>query len=370
MYKLEFTLKQHTPLIHFQHDQAGATLRATEVKPKLDKFIIKEIGEIDKLKKDHPEWLIGEGKPDALDYKIKFIPTNQSIEFLKSPEYKDKPSNPLFFGNMGDAPVKHYSIVDKIKVIIFSFNHDLVTFLNEERVCRFFLLNNFSTRSSKGFGCFYPIEYNGNVVTTKQDKLVPPNTIRIEIASGKKEDIFATIDYFWKWLKSGINYSQAKIYKDSILKLFISDTTKYKWEKRKIKELFLGLPDDSDSKFFARAFLGLPDNFSYKWIASANRKKGEVYSSIDLTINIKCKDEEIQRNPSPLFFVPFTQNSKTTIYIFVNSTHLQRLVNKEFELTAHLQTKMFINLSYKKYINDVHYLIHLSEINENGAKIQ
>ena len=39
MYKLEFTLKQHTPLIHFQHDQAGATLRATEVKPKLDKFL-------------------------------------------------------------------------------------------------------------------------------------------------------------------------------------------------------------------------------------------------------------------------------------------------------------------------------------------
>ncbi len=40
MYKLEVTLKQHTPLIHFQHDQEGATLRASEVKPKLDRFII------------------------------------------------------------------------------------------------------------------------------------------------------------------------------------------------------------------------------------------------------------------------------------------------------------------------------------------
>ena len=28
-------------MIHFQHDQEGATLRASEVKPKLDKFIIK-----------------------------------------------------------------------------------------------------------------------------------------------------------------------------------------------------------------------------------------------------------------------------------------------------------------------------------------
>lgn len=37
-----YTLEQQTPLIHFQYDQPGATLRATEVKPKLDKFIIKK----------------------------------------------------------------------------------------------------------------------------------------------------------------------------------------------------------------------------------------------------------------------------------------------------------------------------------------
>ena len=34
-FKRTFELVQHTPLIHFQHDQAGATLRATEVKAKL-----------------------------------------------------------------------------------------------------------------------------------------------------------------------------------------------------------------------------------------------------------------------------------------------------------------------------------------------
>jgi hypothetical protein len=40
MYQLKIQLKQHTPIIHFQHDQAGATLRASEVKPKLDRFLI------------------------------------------------------------------------------------------------------------------------------------------------------------------------------------------------------------------------------------------------------------------------------------------------------------------------------------------
>jgi len=39
-YKLCFKLKQHTPIIHFQADQKGATLRATELKPKLDRFLM------------------------------------------------------------------------------------------------------------------------------------------------------------------------------------------------------------------------------------------------------------------------------------------------------------------------------------------
>lgn len=44
MYKLEFELEQHTPIIHFQARDAGATLRASEAKPKLDKFILTQIG--------------------------------------------------------------------------------------------------------------------------------------------------------------------------------------------------------------------------------------------------------------------------------------------------------------------------------------
>ncbi|MGB3465250.1 MAG: hypothetical protein WBA74_08270, partial [Cyclobacteriaceae bacterium] len=44
MHQLTFTLAQHTPLIHFQHDQQGATLRATEVKPKLDQYLLTALG--------------------------------------------------------------------------------------------------------------------------------------------------------------------------------------------------------------------------------------------------------------------------------------------------------------------------------------
>ena len=72
MHTLKVTLKQHTPLIHFQHDQEGATLRASEVKPKLDKFILTKLGGDDgyeagiKIAKDNG-WLVGKGDHPAMD---------------------------------------------------------------------------------------------------------------------------------------------------------------------------------------------------------------------------------------------------------------------------------------------------------------
>ena len=102
MHKLEIKLRQHTPLIHFQHDQEGATLRASEVKPKLDKFVLTKLGngnfnagvDIAKAK----GWLIGKGDHPALDYKMRIIDnpdniismeTNKKREYKENNEYKD-----------------------------------------------------------------------------------------------------------------------------------------------------------------------------------------------------------------------------------------------------------------------------------------
>ena len=43
-FQKEYDLKAHSPLIHFQHGSDGATLRVTEVKPKLDRYIIYKKG--------------------------------------------------------------------------------------------------------------------------------------------------------------------------------------------------------------------------------------------------------------------------------------------------------------------------------------
>lgn len=43
MKPLNFTLRQHTPMLHFQASQEGATLRASDVKPRFDRWLIKEV---------------------------------------------------------------------------------------------------------------------------------------------------------------------------------------------------------------------------------------------------------------------------------------------------------------------------------------
>ena len=72
-FEIELKLKQVTPMIHFQHDSCGATLRASEVKPKLDRYIKRKYlaehpNMTDEEKKAYKKWFIGE--TDALDYKM------------------------------------------------------------------------------------------------------------------------------------------------------------------------------------------------------------------------------------------------------------------------------------------------------------
>ena len=57
-FKVNFTLKQHTPIIHFQSDQSGATLRATELKPKLDSFLIEQLNLTETITKDNKDIVV------------------------------------------------------------------------------------------------------------------------------------------------------------------------------------------------------------------------------------------------------------------------------------------------------------------------
>jgi len=183
MYKLEVKLKQHTPLIHFQWKEEGATLRASEVKPKLDRFIIQKLGgekrwyqegrkEYHKVnKKDSFEdledyekgywiakankWLIGNGEHPALDYKMR-------IEAEASQKLEVSQKRPMYFG-------KNRSVFyQNTKLIIFSFYKEVIETL-KGKLSEFFFLTNFGSRQSKGYGCFEVVEMNGMQLDDKNN---------------------------------------------------------------------------------------------------------------------------------------------------------------------------------------------------------
>jgi hypothetical protein len=99
MHTITVKLKQHTPLIHFQHDQEGATLRASEVKPKLDKFILSKLSPEERQKGETEGWIKKKNDKEWLDYKMRIvdnpdniisIDTNEKRFYTNNDEEKDK----------------------------------------------------------------------------------------------------------------------------------------------------------------------------------------------------------------------------------------------------------------------------------------
>ncbi len=268
MYKLSFTLKQHTPIIHFQHEQEGATLRATEVKPKLDRFII------DKLKQDGKEvpkeWLVGKGDHPALNYKMKIQEKNNNgLLFLplaleqNNPEKKNEIATSLSINiNNIIAPTLYFANEDKIKfnqnkvdttrsklneVALAKLNNsdiclEIVTISKEisseikNYIVSFFLQTNFGTRQNKGFGSFTITKMNG-IAQEISTKMFPPGTFKKNIngnANTRINAIFKTIKEEYQLLKSGKNHGGYQ--KSKLFEYFVNQPNPIRWEKRKIKQ--------------------------------------------------------------------------------------------------------------------------------------
>jgi hypothetical protein len=293
MCTLHFTLKQHTPIIHFQHDQTGATLRATEVKPKLDKYIrralLKEANKpfdvyvdkdfkvvsndckekkeyIDdelafvraaKTNKDWAKWLID---PDrgALNYKMRIEPVSVKILDIQKEKLDDKGKikikagkievhpSPAFFGNQGKKDLSEFkkgTFTDEdIDIFIFCIHKELGVDISKH-FSDFIFQTNFGTRQSKGFGSFSVIRING--IATIFPKNVYKYKFSLTISGDKWEEdykkISESIDYFYRTLRSGINIvGTDQVYFKSALYMYLSNKTPtIQWDKKTIKGHFL-----------------------------------------------------------------------------------------------------------------------------------
>jgi len=334
MFKTTIKLKQHTPIIHFQHDQEGATLRATEVKPKLDEWLINKKGGWAEVPVGWKNKASSKGK-ESLSYKLKLTPTKApNLTSIKKGE-----NIVQFFGNMGNdynENKKAFSFLDednRLSAQFFAYDSDLIEFLDTQ-FPKFIAETNFGARQNKGYGSFSAINEKGDLVVpeecpcigfqvfredkrTRQKKEVPFNE--------KWKDIMVVVNFYYQRLKSGINYCRKNgegVYHHSYLKEYFSkNNPQARWEKRWLKETFLNLAPDNSNKYFVRALLGLPYQFTFK-PKNPNHNcnpNPSVYPPNEINIEVRDPSKEISRIKSPITFKPIIQNdSYVRVYIIVN----------------------------------------------------
>lgn len=330
-FKVEFTLKQHTPIIHFQSDQPGATLRATELKPKFDRFLKKYAFGGDTPKK----YRIDESK-GAFDYKIKITSSNnKTIKFEKYP--------PLYFGRDN----KKKLIGENLSISFISFHQELLEKI--EKHFEAFLANvNFGTRQSKGYGGYYILdkEFNPSLVTHDKTKVY---SFHSSVENWEKD-----IKLFYGFLRSGINEvdfktKSSKFYAKSLMFLY-AKSLDITWDKKAIKEYFIN-GQKPKNYHLMKDLLGLSANEQWSFKDGGER----------LGWTVKKHSKQITRYKSPITFKPFQRGESVTIYFFaeqINPDFLDQFFKigvkdqsltiktpKEFSIDKFLTHSFSINLS-------------------------
>ena len=318
MYKLEFELEQHTPIIHFQARDAGATLRASEVKPKLDKFILKE------YKEKLPKSVIKERKEDkekkedkevrkSLDYKMRIIARNVDSEDI------DAKSAPMYFGNIKAIKPKRLVTAKSVQIIILVKNEVLKDCI-EESIVRFFQLHNFGTRQSKGYGSF-TIKVDG------KKKIRDVYKYSFDVSGSDYKEVMNRINYFYKSLRSGINEYRGKgekkrsiLYFKSALHYYVTTVLEEQWDKKSIKEYFFPQQLEEEKTKHKVEDISSKEKNDFRDLLgfSTDEAWGKEYQ-----IKKTCKketdkgEEEFSRLKSPIQFKPIRFDKGFTVFFDV-----------------------------------------------------
>jgi len=328
-FKVEFTLKQHTPIIHFQHEQEGATLRATELKAKLDAYLIKKMVS-DNSKAAFAKfqanpiwrsWLIGsdQAKNPALDYKIK-------IQDLDAQPIKGSTAL-ITRDDIGSWKKSGKGL----SVEIFSFHPKLLQEI-ELAIHPFFACNNFGKRQSKGWGSFFPNTREDQFEQLLMSSKLPVYKYSSNISSQPDDRFYEKVVEIWRLLKSGKNFNND--YRKSLVFKYAASKG-FRWDKRLIKKDIFKLIDagklrhnlmgnkspidssktgnecdtdnedgyvgwDENPNFqgeyrFVRALLGLPELYEFQ-------------ASGGFIHQVSFSNAEVERYKSPVTFKVFGRN--------------------------------------------------------------
>lgn len=333
----EYKLVQHTPLIHFQHSEPHACLRATEVKPKLDRFLIEQLEKDDRFGDGRwKKWFVGDGSQQSFDYMMRITPNSEQVERTQSIERaiaraEHRPPNASFheihknyFGNMASGNNIQDTIRETFKESLFykdgltltirCFIPELLTFI-DEHIRGFFMMHNFGTRQRKGFGSF-TVDINTEPNAPKGFDLVRkycPNAYYCKLDDNVSAD--ALLDAVWvlsAFLKSGFNRGEGNYVRGFVFRYFQREKNPLANDKAFVKQkVLLNVyneatrgehlhPYGNNVRYrYVRGFLGTNENSRFCRNPRGGTREDRTVHNIYIH-----SAEGVERFPSPLLFKP------------------------------------------------------------------
>ncbi len=323
MKSLTIKLRQHTPMLHFQGSQDYATLRASEVKPRLDRYIAShEFGDDFATCK---EYLAGydHARPDALhekfqegyralNYKMRIQASDIDMIDKPHPRTKEQDTNaPMYFGYMGDRDDKSLA---KASGIIMTIQipdrcQDLADIILRH-IGTMFANTNFATRKTKGYGSFTVIGPEEATSQIRRPKLY------FESTKEKYSDVLTEIEWIHKTLRSGINDCFGKNLYFKSLMFAYAKSKGQQWDKRSIKQNFLDqetLRKESNKHDGADTVSYCTEPPHYDWRDCLGLSASENWMSYKM--NLTKTSTAADRLASPILFKPVRYTECWRVYI-------------------------------------------------------
>lgn len=332
----EYKLVQHTPLIHFQHSEPHACLRATEVKPKLDRFLIEQLEKDDRFGDGRwKKWFVGDGSQQSFDYMMRIRPNSERVDRTQSIERaiaraEHRPPNASlheihknYFGNMASGNNIQDTVQaiqetfkesllykDGLTLTIRCFIPELLTFI-DEHIRGFFMMHNFGTRQRKGFGSF-TVDISTKPNEPKGFDLVGkycPNAYYCKLGNDVNAD--ALLDAVWvisAFLRSGFNRGEGNYVRGFVFRYFQREKNPLANDKAFVKQQVLHNvyneatrgehlhPYGNNVRYrYVRGLLGTNENSRFCRAPNAHTPVYDIYTH---------SAEGIERFPSPLLSKP------------------------------------------------------------------
>lgn len=333
----EYKLVQHTPLIHFQHSEPHACLRATEVKPKLDRFLIEQLEKDDRFGDGRwKKWFVGDGSQQSFDYMMRITPNSEQVERTHSIERaiaraEHRPPNANlheihknYFGNMASGNSIQDTIRETFKESLFykdgltltirCFIPELLTFI-DEHIRGFFMMHNFGTRQRKGFGSF-TVDISTEPNAPKGFDLVGkycPNAYYCKLDGNVNAD--ALLDAVWvisAFLRSGFNRGEGNYVRGFVFRYFQREKNPLANDKAFVKQKVLRNVYDEATRGehlhpygnnvryrYVRGLLGTNENSRFCRDPRGGTREDRIVHNIYIH-----SAEGVERFPSPLLFKP------------------------------------------------------------------